>query len=111
MMQKLAWSVIKQGVAAPVSCRFWDSCALYVSLCIIVYTPAYLLLFNSKDAWPVGMAAIKASCCCTTHIRLPAGTSMLKHDAAAGTRQHCQRSLVTSTNKPNMKPTKQQQTQ
>jgi hypothetical protein len=26
----------KQGVAAPVSCQFWDSCALYVSFCIIV---------------------------------------------------------------------------
>jgi hypothetical protein len=31
-----AGMVGKQGVAAPVSCRFWDSGALYVSLCIIV---------------------------------------------------------------------------
>jgi hypothetical protein len=31
-----AGMVGKQGVAAPVSCRFWDICALYVSLCIIV---------------------------------------------------------------------------
>jgi hypothetical protein len=31
-----AGMVGKQGVAAPVSCRFWDSCAVYVSLCIIV---------------------------------------------------------------------------
>jgi hypothetical protein len=31
-----AGMVGKQGVAAPVSSRFWDSCASYISFCIIV---------------------------------------------------------------------------